>query len=171
MRKLDSFVKMIYVMGCHLQFLFAKAMACLNLATRRPKKRKQYESLVLLWLEIFNVTFQIICHMLKYHKEKFSLKKSYSLTEHTYWRINYVNGLIRESDTKCINHLRTDRHTFFKLFSMLITIGRLDDSKYVPLEEQVALFLNIPAHHTKNGLFMMHLRGQGGLLVSIFIRC
>lgn len=33
---------------------------------------------------------------------------------------------------------------------MLRTIGRLDDSKYVPLEEQVALFLNIVAHHTKN---------------------
>ena len=43
-----------------------------------------------------------------------------------------------------------DRQTFFKLCSMLRTIGRLDDSKYVPLEEQVALFLNIFAHHTKN---------------------
>ena len=64
--------------------------------------------------------------------------------------LQYVNGLIRESDRKCIDHLRMDRHTFFKLCSMLRTIGRLDDSKYVPLEEQVALFLNILAHHTKN---------------------
>ena len=128
-------------------------MARFNLATMRTKKRKQYANLVLLWLEVLNVIdlfFQIICHILKYHKEKYSLKKSYSLTEHTYWRINYVNGLIRESDWKCINHLRMDRHTFFKLCSMLRTIGRLDDSKYVPLEEQVALFLNILAHHAKN---------------------
>ena len=148
-----SFVKVIYVMGCNLQFLFTKAMARLNLATRRTKKRKQFAGLVLLWLEILNVIdlfFQIICHILKYHKEKYSSEKSYSLTKHTHWRINYVNGLIRESDRKCINHLRMDRHTFFKLCGMLRAIGRLDDSKYVPLEEQVALFLNILAHHTKN---------------------
>ena len=32
---------------------------------------------------------------------------------------------------------------------MLRTIGRLDDSKYMPLEEQVAFFLSILVHHTK----------------------
>ena len=66
-------------------------MARLNLAARKAKKRKQYPSLVLLWLEVLNVIdlfFQIIYHILKYHKEKYSLKKSYSLTEHTYWRLN-----------------------------------------------------------------------------------
>ncbi|KAJ8434775.1 hypothetical protein Cgig2_017183 [Carnegiea gigantea] len=43
-----------------------------------------------------------------------------------------------------------DRHTFFTLCSMLRTIGRLDDSEYVPLEKQVAFFLNILVHHIKN---------------------
>jgi len=104
---------------------------------------------------------------LKYHKEKYSLKKSYSLTNHTKWRMNYVNGLIRESDRTCIDHLRMDRHTFFKLCSMQRTIGRLDDSKYMPLEEQVAFFLVFLCTTQRLGLFMVHLRGQDGLSVSI----
>ncbi|KAJ8429870.1 hypothetical protein Cgig2_010650 [Carnegiea gigantea] len=72
-------------------------MACLNLATRKAKKRKQCAGL--------------------YHKEKYSLQKSYFLTDHTKWRMNYINGLIRESDRTCIDHLRMDRHTFFKLYN------------------------------------------------------
>ena len=118
-------------------------MARLSLAMRKRKKRKQYTSLVLIWLEILNIIdlfFQIICHLLKYHREQYSLKKSYSLTEHTKWRIDYVNGLIRESDRKCIDYLRMDRYTFFALCSMLRTIGKLDDSNYVQLEEQAVLF-------------------------------
>lgn len=43
-----------------------------------------------------------------------------------------------------------DRRAFFKLYSMLIAIGESVDSKYVPLEEQVALFVNVLEHHTKN---------------------
>lgn len=162
---------MLYVVGSNLQFLFAKAMAHLNLATRRTNKRKQYASLVLLWLEVLNAIdlfFQIICHILKYHKEKYSLNKSYSLIEHTYWRINYVNSLILESDRKCIDHLRMDRHTFFKLCSMLRTIGRLDDSKCVPSEEQVALFLNILALHTKNRIVHDVFKRSGWTISEYF---
>ena len=91
-------------------------MAHLSLATRNTTKRKQYASLIVLWLEVLNMVdlfFQIVCRLLKYHREKYSLKKSYSLTEHTKWRIDYVNGLIHESDRKCFHHLRMDIHRFF----------------------------------------------------------
>ena len=113
-------------------------MAHLSLARRKVENRKQYASLVLLWLEFLNIVdlfFQMICHHLKYRREKYSLKKSYSLIEHRKWRINYVDGLIHESDKKCIHHLCMDRHTFFTLCDMLKAIGKLDDSKNVPLEE------------------------------------
>ena len=146
-------------------------MARLSLATRKMKKRKQHTSLVLLWLEMLNIIdlfFQIICHLLKYHREKYSLQKSYSLTEHTKWRIDYVNGLIRESDRKCIDHLRMDRHTFFVFCSMLRTVGKLDDSKHVPLEEQVALFLNILAHHTKNRIVHSAFKRSGWTISEYF---
>jgi len=146
-------------------------MAYLSLAMRKKKKRKQYTSLVLLWLEILNIVdlvFQIIFHLLKYHREQYSLKKSYSLTEHTKWRMDYVNGLINESDRKCIDHLRMDKHTFLVLCSMLRTVGKLDDSKHVPLEEQVTLFLNILAHHTKNRIAHNAFKRSGWTVSEYF---
>lgn len=38
----------------------------------------------------------------------------------------------------------------FMLLCGLVRNARLRDSKYVVLEEQVAMFLNVLAHHTKN---------------------
>ena len=49
-----------------------------------------------------------------------------------------------------MEQLRMDRHTFTTLCSMLRTIGKLNDSKYVDVEEVVALFLHICTHHVKN---------------------
>ncbi|KAL7232290.1 hypothetical protein ACSBR2_010336 [Camellia fascicularis] len=42
-----------------------------------------------------------------------------------------------------------NRHTFMLLCGLVRSVG-LSDSKYVVLEEQVAMFLNVLAHHTKN---------------------
>ena len=80
----------------------------------------------------------------------YSLKRSYSLTEHIKWGIDYVNGMIRESDRKYTDQLWMDRNTFFTLCGMLKAIGKLDDSKYTPLEKQVSIFFNNLVHHTKN---------------------
>ncbi|KAJ8437320.1 hypothetical protein Cgig2_015051 [Carnegiea gigantea] len=84
----------------------------------------------------------------RYHKEKYSLKKSYPLTKHTNWRINYVNGFIMIENSLTIPEM--DRHALFRPLSMLRTIEKLDDSKYIRLEEQVPLFLYIIVHHTRN---------------------
>jgi len=47
---------------------------------------------------------------------------------------------------------------------MLKTIGKLDDSKYVLLEEQVALFFNILAHHTKNRIVRSAFKRSGWMV-------
>ena len=65
-------------------------------------------------------------------------------------RVENLNRLIYGSDIACMEQLRMDRHTFTMLCSMLRTIGKLKDSKYVDVEEMVALFLHILAHHVKN---------------------
>jgi len=51
---------------------------------------------------------------------------------------------------------------------MLKTIGKLDDSKYVPLEEQVALFLNILAHYTKNRIVHSAFKRSGWTVSKYF---
>ena len=65
-------------------------------------------------------------------------------------QVENLNRLIYGSDIACMEQLRMDRHTFTMLCSMLCTIGKLKDSKYVDVEEMVALFLHILAHHVKN---------------------
>ena len=65
-------------------------------------------------------------------------------------RVQNLNRLIYGSDIACMEQLRMNRHTFTMLCSMLCTIGKLKDSKYVDVEEMVALFLHILAHHVKN---------------------
>ena len=65
-------------------------------------------------------------------------------------QVENLNRLIYGSDIACMEQLRMDRHIFTTLCSMLRTIGKLNDSKYVDVEETVALFLHILAYHVKN---------------------
>ncbi|KAL6311048.1 hypothetical protein AAG906_011933 [Vitis piasezkii] len=53
-------------------------------------------------------------------------------------RVENLNRLIYGSDIACMEQLRMDRHTFTTLCSMLCTLGKLKDSKYVDVEEMVA---------------------------------
>ncbi|KAL5554073.1 hypothetical protein UlMin_041474 [Ulmus minor] len=61
-----------------------------------------------------------------------------------------VHRLVYESDATSLDNLRMTRHAFTKLFTMLQTIGGLRGSKYLCIDEQVAMFLHILAHHVKN---------------------
>ncbi|KAK2663912.1 hypothetical protein Ddye_002486 [Dipteronia dyeriana] len=54
------------------------------------------------------------------------------------------------SDTNCLWELRMDRNVFAMLCELLKTRGGLLDDGNVIIEEQVATFVNILAHHTKN---------------------
>ena len=76
-------------------------------------------------------------------------------------RVENHNRLIYESDIACMEKLRMYRHTFTMLCSMLRTIGKLKDSKYVDVEEMVALFLHILAHHVKNRVIKFRFLRSG----------
>ena len=54
-----------------------------------------------------------------------------------------------------------DRHTFITLCSMLRTMGKLKDSRYVDVEEMVALFFHILAHHVKNRVIKFRFLRSG----------
>ena len=51
---------------------------------------------------------------------------------------------------------------------MLRTIERLDDSKYMPLEEQVTLFLNTLTHNTKNRIVYDAFKRSGWTISEYF---
>ncbi|KAL8487309.1 hypothetical protein ACS0TY_023840 [Phlomoides rotata] len=53
-------------------------------------------------------------------------------------------------DEDCINHLRRSRGVFSRLCYLLETSGGLQSTRNCTIAEQVAMFLSILAHHTKN---------------------
>ena len=58
--------------------------------------------------------------------------------------------IVYSSDDSCKFHLRLNRAAFTKLCRMLKEIGGLRDTVYMLIDEQVAMFLHILAHHVKN---------------------
>lgn len=64
-------------------------------------------------------------------------------------QVSHINRLVGVSDVACLENLRMDRNTFGRLCIMLRQVGDLVDGEYVNVEEQVAMFLIILAHHQK----------------------
>ncbi|XP_028788894.1 protein ALP1-like [Neltuma alba] len=58
--------------------------------------------------------------------------------------------MVSTSDVACFNLLRMNRATFDKLCYMLRDVGGLKPSKHMLIDEQVAIFVHILAHHVKN---------------------
>ena len=55
-------------------------------------------------------------------------------------QLDHLNRLMRYNDVDCHDQLRMNKHTFTRLCTLLREVG-LCDSKYVVLEEKVAIFL------------------------------
>ena len=65
-------------------------------------------------------------------------------------RGSVIDRIIKSSDCNCIWELRMCRNTFAKLCELLKIQGGLIEDGKLMIEEQVAIFLNILAHHKKN---------------------
>ncbi|KAI8538423.1 hypothetical protein RHMOL_Rhmol09G0102100 [Rhododendron molle] len=63
-------------------------------------------------------------------------------------QVNNLNRLVRGNEVDCHEQLRVNRRTFFRLCCLVRGVG-LGDSRFVCLEERVAIFLFVLAHHTK----------------------
>ncbi|XP_024993963.1 uncharacterized protein LOC112527510 [Cynara cardunculus var. scolymus] len=70
--------------------------------------------------------------------------------------VNFAN-----CDIICVNELRMDRNAFAILCELLKTRGGLLDDGNVTIEEQVATFVNILAHHTKNRCLQVRFYRSG----------
>lgn len=100
---------------------------------------------------ILNVVtlLQILLHLhLDRHYRKHVLKtESYFSFP---FRQLYLHNIIFHDNTTCVNQLRMTRATFAKLCDMLRTIGKLSDTRHYSVEEMIAMFFHILAHHVKN---------------------
>nr|KAJ0218120.1 hypothetical protein LSAT_V11C300107200 [Lactuca sativa] len=83
-------------------------------------------------------------------------------------RSTEIRHITRESDDNCIYELR--RNTFALLCDLLQTRGGLLYDGLVTIEEQVATFLNILAHHKKNRCIQVRFYRSGETVSRYFHR-
>ncbi|KAL1558533.1 hypothetical protein AAHA92_08985 [Salvia divinorum] len=85
----------------------------------------------------------------------------YSLIDRVPPQVKHMNRLVLVSDIDCFVNLRMDRNAFGRLCILLRDFGGLRNGRYVLLEEQVAIFLGILAHHKKNRTSGFDFRRSG----------
>ena len=64
-------------------------------------------------------------------------------------QFDHMNRLVKNCDKNCHDQLRMNRQAFVRLCALLRNVG-LSDSKFIVVEEKVAMFLNVIAQHQKN---------------------
>ncbi|XP_057775531.1 uncharacterized protein LOC130994506 [Salvia miltiorrhiza] len=80
----------------------------------------------------------------------------------------HLNRLISNNDIDCIANLRMDRNTFGRLCRILRELGGLVDGRFVTVEEQVAMFLSVLAHHKKNRIVRFDF-WRSGQTISYYV--
>ncbi|XP_026419625.1 uncharacterized protein LOC113315577 [Papaver somniferum] len=76
-------------------------------------------------------------------------------------RLWVMEDLVYKSDTKCKSQLRLDRRTFRILCHKLRTVSGLEDNRNCDVEEMVAIFLYVIAHHHKNRVVGFQFKRSG----------
>ncbi|MFQ6658483.1 hypothetical protein Gotur_027729, partial [Gossypium turneri] len=78
-----------------------------------------------------------------------------------YAQRDYVKRIVYASDETCIEQVKMNRFSFFKLCEMLQTLKGLKSSRHMLVDEQVAMFLHIISHHLKNRVIKHHFNRSG----------
>ncbi|KAF7835688.1 protein ALP1-like [Senna tora] len=93
--------------------------------------------------------------------------RSYTLDFHE--KRAHLRNLVYSNDSNCYNVLRMYRATFDRLCSMLDEIGGLKPTKHMLVDEQVAMCLNVLAHHAKNRIIQWNF-GRSGSTISKYFK-
>ncbi|KAL1545932.1 hypothetical protein AAHA92_22600 [Salvia divinorum] len=76
--------------------------------------------------------------------------RKYSVLSKIPAQLKHLDRLVNVTNADCVANLRMDRNTFGRLCRILIEQGGLQPGKFLGIEEQVAIFIGVLAHHKKN---------------------
>ncbi|XP_012843186.1 PREDICTED: uncharacterized protein LOC105963340 [Erythranthe guttata] len=96
--------------------------------------------------------------------------RSYSLIGRTPSQLDYLRSIVGFDDVTCRDNLRMNIQTFYRLCYVLENVGGLKPNRNVTIPEQVAMFLQILAHHTKNVVVRSHFKRSGYTVSKHFNR-
>ena len=142
-------------------------MACLALSTKQKLLVIVNELIVLLRV-IFVVCAAGYAHAFLGTQKRFT--RSYS-PKREFRQLSHLHELVYESDVICVDQLRMDRESFHKLCQILTTKGQLRGTRNMSVEEMVAMFLNILAHHHKNRVIKFDFHKSGRTVSKYFHEC
>nr|KAJ0200377.1 hypothetical protein LSAT_V11C600314020 [Lactuca sativa] len=119
-----------------------------HLKMNRQKRTKKLAAFSTLWIEIINLVnwyFQLVSIIIAVYIFMCPTRPRYKMLYPE--RKQYMQRLVYESDETCTQQLRMNRVTFVKLCRMVEIDGKLKASRYLQIDEQVAIFLYVLAHH------------------------
>lgn len=136
------------------------------MARRILQRREKVKLALSFMINVFNMMC-MMCLAVERHYRKYLLKNEPEANRDSI-RHDNLRRLIYGSDLACVENLRMDRYTFNKLCSMLRTTGKLKDSKNMSVDEMVAMFLHILAHHEKNRVIKFRFLRSGETISRCF---
>nr|KAJ0219598.1 hypothetical protein LSAT_V11C300120540 [Lactuca sativa] len=90
------------------------------------------------------MVFTTLCNLIaKYKCSRLRIRRIASHTD----QYTILHRYAYESDTMCLSQLMMNRRCFIRLCCMLETLGWLKATRYMNVDEQVAIFLHIIAHN------------------------
>ncbi|XP_073158533.1 uncharacterized protein [Henckelia pumila] len=100
----------------------------------------------------------MVCVLARHYKNVIAKRRrvthrrevSYNMAQRLNAQINHLHRITDIGDAQCVLNLRMNRNAFARLCYLLSNVGGLVESRYVKVEEKVAMFLSILAHHKKN---------------------
>ncbi|XP_041990655.1 uncharacterized protein LOC121805779 [Salvia splendens] len=140
---------------------------------REHKKQNAYVRQIIediIWTQ--TVARICILHMIfskvskKRRRAEFAL--AYDILNRVPMQIQRLNRLVGVTDTDCLVNCRMDRNTFGRLCSLFTELGMLRVRRFVGIEEQVAIFLGVIAHHKKNRVVRFD-HWRSGNTVSFYV--
>ncbi|GKD42026.1 ALP1-like protein [Tanacetum coccineum] len=121
-------------------------------------------------VSVFNVVF-MTWFRLSLRRMQIARPLSKSKEQIRLERMIWLIKLTRESDIVYVSQLRMDRSTFGRLCEMVRDVSGLKGTTNMTLEEIVALFLYVLAHHKKNRTISLLFLRSGETISRQFNRC
>ncbi|XP_057793629.1 uncharacterized protein LOC131010223 [Salvia miltiorrhiza] len=119
-------------------------------------------------LVLLLVAYHVMVRITSRKRKRGSYMPAFSMIERIPDQNRHMNRLVGVSDVDCLANLRMDRNTFGRLCTLLRESGGLSDGRHIRVEEQVAMFLSVLAHHKKNRVVRFDF-WRSGQTVSRFV--
>lgn len=108
--------------------------------------------------------------MRRLRKRRNLIGHRYSMRHKVTRQLDHLHYIVSFSDETCRDHLRMTRDCFNRLCFLLENVGGLSPTRHVTISEQVAVFLTVLSHHTKNRIIKASFK-RSGYTVSKYFNC